>query len=328
MRRCCILLLLLLAWCQPLSAHPLAPSMLEVTELGDGQLGVMWKTPLKSAPGSRLAPVFPGHCQQSEDAQASDEGTARIYRWHMRCGQALVGSVLGVDNIASSQANALLRVVLADGRQFSRVLTPGDDRFTVPERQTAGQVFAQYVAYGAEHLATGLDHLLFVASLVLLVGLNRLLIVTITLFTVGHSVTLSLAALGYVDFPQSVADVFIALSIVLTAAAVVAGDPRRPVARWPWLVAFLFGLLHGLGFAGALAEVGLPQEEIPMALLAFNVGIELGQLGLIALLLPVMWLAGRVSEPGSRLWKVVPNYAVGCMASMWFWDRLAKLVGL
>ena len=215
---------------------------------------------------------------------------------------------------------------------FPVVTTAGAVQATSAEDAAAGvNATASYnlnLVYGAEHLATGIDHVLFVVSLTLLVGLTRSLIATITLFTVGHSVTLSLAVLGYVSFPQAVAEVFIALSIVLTAAAVVARNPNTLIAARPWLIAFVFGLLHGLGFAGALAEVGLPQEEIPMSLFAFNVGIELGQLVLIAILVVFMWFARKLTDVSQERWHVIPNYAIGSLAGFWFWERIAGILGM
>ena len=307
------------------AAHPLAPSMLEFVEQGDGKVAVMWKTPAKGVPGSRLTPVLPKQCQQLDDATSGVEATAKVYRWHVSCGGAtLPGLELKVDNIASSNANALARVELLDGRVYSQVLTPDNNSFIIPERQSAWQVFKQYLWLGFGHLVGGYDHVLFVLTLLFLVGLTRSLIATVTFFTIGHSATLSLAALGYVSFPQIVAEVIIALSIVMTAASAYKQDAKDWFRRRPWLVAVGFGLLHGLGFAGALSEVGLPQEEIPMALFSFNVGIELGQLAVIFAALVLVKLLFKASLLSWPYWRLFCLYPVGLLAAYWFWERVGQ----
>jgi hydrogenase/urease accessory protein HupE len=220
----------------------------------------------------------------------------------------------------------LLRLVLADGRAIRHVLTAEQPSFVVPAREGALDVLASYGRLGVEHILTGYDHLLFVLGLVLLVGGGRRLLETVTAFTLGHSVTLALAVLGLVRVPQPPIEAGIAFSIYVLAVELAPRRlSRKPtlLARAPWLMAGLFGLLHGLGFAGALAQVGLPQGEIPLALFAFNLGIEAGQLVFVGVVLAV-WAALRalpVRWPPSVLY--VPAYAMGTLAAFWCLQRLA-----
>lgn len=306
------------------SAHALAPSLLSLQGAGEGLYAVTWKTPLQRVPGSELRPVLPASCSAQDEPTAAPEGTGLVVRWTVDCGESgLTGQRIAVEGIAGSRADVLLRVA-GNGSSFQQVLTASAPDFTVPEQQGWLGVFQQYVVLGIEHLLTGLDHVLFVVALVLLVRARRPLIITITSFTIGHSVTLSAAVLGYVYFPQSIAEVVIAFSILITFAGVIRDDPRSLLKRWPWAIAFCFGLLHGLGFAGALTEVGLPQSDIPLALLAFNIGIEIGQLLLIGLLLLSGYVLRQVT-PRLPAWQALPIYAVGTLSGFWFWQRLLGL---
>jgi hypothetical protein len=206
-------------------------------------------------------------------------------------------------------------------------LTPSSPSFTVAAAPSRLGIATTYVALGIEHILGGIDHLLFVLALFLLVGATRELVTTITAFTLAHSATLAAAALGFVHVPSAPVEAVIALSIVFVAAEIVHGLAGRPglTARRPWVVAFIFGLLHGLGFAGALAEVGLPPHAIPLALLGFNVGVELGQLAFVAGLLGLGAAAARLAVPRPRWSAWVAPYAIGAVAAYWTLARLAQL---
>ena len=226
--------------------------------------------------------------------------------------------------LAEAGSDVLLRVLLADGRSLRAVLRPNAPSFILPAAQSPAGVAAGYLTLGIEHLLTGPDHLAFVLGLVLLVGSGRRLLGTITAFTLGHSVTLSLAALGFVRLPPAPIEAAIALSILVLAVELARQRPTV-LGRRPWLMAASFGLLHGLGFAGALAQVGLPVEEIPLALLSFNVGIELGQ---IAFVLAILGLGLGLSPLLRRLpaWSAAaPTYVIGTLAAFWMFERLASL---
>ena len=240
--------------------------------------------------GAEIAPELPERCVPAERPRVETDEQSVTVRWTARCGaEGIVGARFGVRGLAETGTNALLRVALRDGRRVQAVLHAGAPSLVVPERASALGVFRDYLRLGALHIATGFDHLLFVFGLVLLASSARRLLWTVTAFTAGHSVTLSLAALGVVRFPSAPIEVAIAATILVLALELArrgrARRANRVLRRRPWAVAFAFGLLHGFGFAGALAEIGLPQEEIPVALFSFNVGIELGQLAFVALVL-------------------------------------------
>jgi len=221
----------------------------------------------------------------------------------------------------------LVRIERLDGTTQVGRVTPDAPDFVVTAAASSAEVALTYLKLGVEHILLGIDHLLFVLALLILVQGTHKLIVTITAFTVAHSITLAGASLGFLSVPGAPVEACIALSIVFVAAEIVHGRNGQPglTARRPWIVAFAFGLLHGFGFASALHEVGLPQTDIPLALLFFNVGVEVGQLIFIAAVLAVIALARRipVSLP-AWVWRV-PPYAIGAVASFWLIERLVAL---
>jgi hydrogenase/urease accessory protein HupE len=309
----------------PASGHAFDPSLLEVRETEPGHAVVRWKQPAVRVSGSVLLPVLPESCRARGERKSSTEDTGVVVSWEIECSGGLVGQAIRVEGIAASQANVLLRLVLADGRSVRHVLTVDQPSFVVPEREGALDVMAGYGRLGVEHILTGFDHLLFVLGLVLLVGGGRRLLWTVTAFTLGHSVTLALATLGFVRVPQQPIEAGIAFSIYVLAVELAPRESRKTtlLERAPWLAAGLFGLLHGLGFAGALAQVGLPPGEIPLALFSFNVGIEAGQLVFVGGVLAA-WVALRaLPVRWPKRAGYVPAYAIGTLAAFWFFQRLA-----
>lgn len=303
------------------AAHPLAPSLLEVREHDDGTLGVRWKTPSRRVPGSTLEPALPEGCRVVAERRPESSPLDVVTEWDLACdGGGLVGRRLGVRGIASSRADVLVRLQLADGRRVLRVLRPGDEAFVVPPREGPAVIVTSYGRLGTEHIVTGFDHLCFVLGLLLLVGGGRRLLVTVTAFTIGHSVTLSLAVLGVVGFPVRPIEILIALSIYALAVELMRPSPGL-LGRRPWAMAFTFGLLHGVGFAGALAEVGLPTGDIPLALFAFNAGIEVGQVAFVLVALGAAWLLGPMRRRAPRL-RIVPTYVIGSLAAFWIIGRV------
>lgn len=325
---CAVTIVLALLWVAgPAFAHRLAPSLLEVTERDDGQLDVFWKTPLQRPTGTDIRPQLPDGCLVQGTPEPGVEQTGATLSYRVACSGALVGERFGILGLSESRTEGLLRLTLRDGRKYQAVLRAGDESFVVPERQSAISVFRQYLGLGFRHILAGVDHLFFILGLVLLVSDRRTLIWTVTAFTVGHSVTLSLAALGFVGLPQGPVEFAIAVTILVLAVELARRNPSKPswLRRAPWAVAAGFGLLHGLGFAGALAEVGLPQEEIPMALLAFNVGIEVGQLIFVAAVLLVRPVVRALSVRGPGWLQQVPAYGIGTLAAFWCFERLAGI---
>jgi hydrogenase/urease accessory protein HupE len=309
-------------------SHPLAPALLEVRERGDGRIDVGWKTPLLRPRGTELSPMLPSRCRTLDTPAISEEGGGVWTRWVADCGAgSLVGERLGITGDGRTGVGAIVRVTLADGRLVEGVVTAARPLLTVPDRPHVGDVVRDYVRLGVEHILAGPDHLLFVFGLVLLAGGGRRLLATVTAFTLGHSVTLTLAALGIVDWPSRLIESAIAAS-VLALAVELARRPKAPtlMRRRPWAMAACFGLLHGLGFAAALREAGLPPGEIPLALVSFNVGIEIGQLAFVAVVLALR--AGVRRVPGGvPLWvKQASVYAMGSLAAAWWIERTVGIV--
>ena len=309
-------------------AHPLDPALLEMWERGGGRVDVLWRLPALQPIGAALQPQLPPGCTEISSHSVSATTQSIIQRWRLDCGpQSLVGRRIGVLGLRERRTDALVRVHLADGRLLQTVLRGDAPEFTLPQRSGYLDVMRSYLALGFDHILSGLDHLLFLLGLVLLVHGWRLLLETVTAFTLGHSVTLSLAALGIVHIPTRPVEALIAVTIFVVAVEV-ARDARGHtlgVGRVPWAMAFGFGLLHGLGFAGALAQVGLPDHEIPLALLSFNCGIELGQVVFIVLVLAAREMLRKLPASWLSAGEMIPAYAIGSLSAFWIFQRSAAI---
>lgn len=314
---------------EPALAHPLSPALLDVEEIAGGQVEIRWKTPALKVPGTNVEPALPDHCKALGNPVATEQGDSVLVRWTMDCSpQGLVGYRIGFSGLDEAKTDALVRVKLADGRLTRGVVRAAEPFLLVPERESSLAVFRSYASLGIEHILTGLDHLLFVFGLLLLVAGVKPLLETVTAFTVGHSVTLSLAALGLVNLPPRPIEVLIALSVFLLAVELSrsADAPPSLLRRFPWLMAGVFGLLHGLGFASALAQVGLPQTDIPLALFSFNVGIEIGQLTFVIVILISKYVLRPLLVQMPRWAELVPLYAMGSLAAFWCFQRAAAML--
>lgn len=312
----------------PVTAHPLAPALLEITELTEGRIEVAWKTSSVKVPGTNVRPILPPECKPVDTINVTEEAESVTSRWTMDCaGLVLVGATVAVEDLGAASTDALLRLTMADGRTISTVLRASAPSYVIPEREHPLTVAVEYARLGVEHILGGPDHLLFVFGLVLLVGGLRELVKTVTAFTVGHSITLSLAVLGFVRYPTALIELLIALSVFVLAVELTRTDEDRPsiMKRFPWMIAGSFGLLHGLGFAGALAEVGLPSNEIPVALFAFNVGIELGQIAFVLVIVAARSLLGGLAAAAPGWVQRVPLYVMGSLAAFWCFERAAGL---
>ena len=316
---------LLMLWClftaTEVAAHRFAPSLLEVTQLSAETFQRNLKTPIQTVSATPIEPRFPATCEPTSASPWVQEGTGMLMQTQYECAQGLVGETLTVSGLGENQSSALLRVNLTDGIFHQAVFTASEPEFTVPEEGSAGSVALDYTWLGAEHIWAGPDHLLFVMGLLLLVGWNRRLIYTVTAFTLGHSVTLAMVTLGLFDYPVSLVEFMIALSIYVLAVELARGEGGGALWRQPWWLAGGFGLLHGMGFAGALAETGLPQSNVPVALLFFNVGIELGQLAFIALLVVIAAVGVRVVGQRVTALRPLPVYVLGGLSAMWCIER-------
>lgn len=300
-----VALLVGVALAPPATAHQLRPSLLRLEADESGRVVVTWRQALGGGEGvggsQRLTPRLPS-CPEEAGGSVVVEGDALVERRALACPPgALVGAEVGVDGLSAGSAPVLLLVRMSGEELVHALLDAGESRVTVPARATRWGVFGSYLELGAEHLLTGYDHLLFVLGLLLLVRGRRIL-VAVTAFTLGHSVTLALAALGLVDVPSAPVEIAIAASIAFLGYEAQRGwrGSSTAVGRHPaWLPAGI-GLVHGLGFAGALSEAGLPAGAVPEALVAFNLGLELAQLAFVALALGVALAARRVPALARR----------------------------
>jgi hydrogenase/urease accessory protein HupE len=314
----------------PTSAHPLAPALIELTELGDGEFGVKWRQSIfKLAGVAEKRPILPAHCDALTPAAIVEADNSLTARWTIDCGTlGVIDQLVGVEGLADTRSDALVRIVMIDGRTVRGVVDGDDPMMTIPERESSWAIGASYANLGFEHIISGVDHLLFVFGLLLLVTTVRQLFATITAFTVGHSITLSFAMLGLAKVPSGPVEVLIAFSVFVLAVELAGNKPAGEtlLGRNPWLMAGLFGLLHGLGFAGALREVGLPEHEIPVSLFSFNVGIEIGQLAFVALVLVGRRVLASPIALAPAWLRPVPVYIMGSLAGLWMIERSVDLL--
>ena len=325
MRRVSLALLACLLLPLPVRAHELRPAYLELREVSPEVYDVLWKVPARGE-GARL-PLdvrFPEGTEILGDPVGVFVGDAHLQRGLIRRPGGLTGGAIAIDGLAETLTDALFRLERADGTSLTHRFTADAPTYVVPASPSLGQVAWTYLGLGVEHILLGIDHLLFVLALILIVKGRRKLLVTVTAFTLAHSITLALATLGFLQVPGPPVEAIIALSIVFVASEIVHGEQGRPglTARYPWIVAFIFGLLHGFGFAGALAELGLPQRAIAPALLFFNLGVETGQLLFIAGALTLGHPLRRVANAWPRGARAVPAYGIGGLAMFWVLQRV------
>lgn len=320
------LLALLLCISSGAQADIFRPAYLELRESAAAErYDVMWKVPMMGDSRLTVRIDFPAGTTQLTAPRGVFSQNAYIERWQISRPGGLAGQTLGIDGIAGGVTDVIVRVEHSDGTsQVARVL-PHKPQFVVQGATGTGEVAWAYLILGVEHILGGVDHLLFVLALLLIVSGGKRIFLTITAFTAAHSITLVAATLGWVHVPGPPVEAMIALSIVFVAAEIVHSLRGKPgiTARAPWVVAFTFGLLHGFGFAGALAEVGLPQKAIPIALLTFNVGVELGQLLFVAAALLVGAALRRLPVPRRAWMPYAIPYAIGCIAMFWVIERVS-----
>jgi len=311
-------------------AHDARPAYLEIKETSPNQFSVLWRTPVLA--GMRLPVVLtmPDDVKDlKEPVQQELADSILERRWIDAGATGLAGKRIGFRGLQVTITDVLVRVEMLDGRAWTTIAHPSQPWFELAGAPSKLHVAGAYLRLGVEHIWTGVDHLLFILALMILVKGTRRLIATVTAFTVAHSITLAGATLGFVRVPQQPVEACIALSIVFVASEIVHARQgwQGLTERWPWIVAFTFGLLHGFGFAGALNAVGLPQTAIPVALLFFNIGVEIGQLLFIGAILSVMslgrWLVRRAAIPQPAwAWRIAP-YSIGGIAAFWMVQRIA-----
>jgi hydrogenase/urease accessory protein HupE len=313
----------------PALADEFRPAYLQLRQVDATGYEVLWKVPaLDETTTLSVVPIFPASARALTPVHSSYAAGTAVQRWRVEVDGGLADKAIEFSNLSAARIDVLVRLERADGSvQLGRVL-PLDPRFVVTASPGAFEVVQTYTVLGIEHILTGFDHLLFVLALVILVKGVQRLIATVTAFTVAHSLTLVAATLGWVHVPGPPVEAAIALSIIFVAAEIVHSRQGMNglTERFPWIVAFTFGLLHGFGFASALSQVGLPQTAIPLALLFFNVGVEIGQLLFIAFVFAVIALARQVLRRFAMpqpawTWRV-PPYAIGSVAAFWAIQRI------
>jgi hydrogenase/urease accessory protein HupE len=301
-------------WPAPAHAHEMTMAEMEVRETAPGEFFWQWSAQNDKRPmGDDLMPRWPASCAPGPNV--------------LHCGAAGLKGTLSIDGVGRRYSAALVKIVWRDGQTRVYTITKAQPTAqlygSADDRRGRGEIARAYTVLGIEHILTGVDHLLFVAGLLFLVGFRRRLVGTISAFTLAHSITLACSAFGWITLRPPPVEAAIAMSIVL-----VAGESLRErdtlARRVPALVSFLFGLVHGLGFAGALKSIGLPQSHLPLALLCFNVGVEIGQLMMVLAAFAV------VSLPVSRRWlgraRRPALYGIGVLAATWSWQRIAAIV--
>lgn len=307
--------------------HALEPGYLELRRIDEGLYGVVWKKPVVAGVPMKISVQLPKQCEPRTEGQLTWAGGAYYARWTATCTEGLEGGTLLIAGLEYTTTDVLVRFDFANGLTGTHRLTPTEPSLVLPTTPDRLEVVRTYFAFGVEHILGGIDHLLFVLALLILISGVRRIVATVTAFTVAHSITLAGATLGWVQMPGPPVEAAIALSIAFVAAEILHSRQGRSglTERFPWIVAFTFGLLHGFGFAGALTDVGLPQTEIPMALLFFNVGVEVGQLMFIAAAYASFWLfrlvTKRINLPQLTWASALPVYVIGSLAMFWAVQR-------
>jgi hypothetical protein len=326
----CALWPLLILVSAAVPAHEARPCYLEVTETSAGQYAVLWRTPVLAGMRLPVTLQLPDGVRDLKDPGVDELTDSLVERRWITAGPGgLAGKRIAFPGLQATITDVLVRVKLLDGRSWSVIVHPSQPYIEIAAPQSHLAVMAGYIAHGIRHISLGADHLLFLLGLLLIVRNRWMLLKTVTAFTVAHSVTLALATLGYASLPVAPLNAAIALSILFLGPEIVRmwrGQSSFTI-RHPWVVAFAFGLLHGFGFASALTSAGLPRAELPLALLSFNIGVEIGQLGFVMLVL-LLERAFRILEIRWPRWAAaLPGYMVGSLGAFWTLQRVALLLG-
>jgi hydrogenase/urease accessory protein HupE len=309
-------------------AHELRPGFLEITQTDTEVYDVRFKVPARGDMRLALYVRLPGECADTAPLRSERTGTAIVESRVVRCPGGLAERRVSIDGLDATFTDVVVRVALTDGAVQGARLTPDQPSFTVAAAPNWLDTARTYFLLGVEHILLGIDHLLFVLALLLLVRNTWMLLKVITAFTVAHSITLAVAALDIAHIPQAPVEAVIALSIMFVAAETLPQKRNEHVlaSKAPWVIAFAFGLLHGLGFGGALKEIGLPQSDVPLALLTFNLGVETGQVLFVIAVLGLKAVFDMVLE-FKRPWaRTAIGYGIGSLAAVWFVQRVALML--
>ena len=309
---------------RPAAAHDVRPAYLQIDPLGADRYTLIWRTPLLSGAPLPVVLDLPVEAEALSPPSLQTLPGSLIERRLIAVQGGLAGKRIGFIGLEATITDVLVRMSDGEGGQSTTLVRASRPWVEIDPEQGALGVALTYLRQGIEHILFGFDHLLFVAALLLIVRDWRMLIKTVTAFTLAHSITLALATFGLVRLPSSPVETLIAASIVLVAVEAIRRErgATSMAIRWPWIVAFLFGLLHGFGFAGALRELGLPQGDIPLALLMFNIGVELGQLIFLAVVLAAIAALRRFVPLSRQMVFMTTCYSIGIIATFWTVERL------
>jgi hydrogenase/urease accessory protein HupE len=310
-------------------AHEVRPGYLEIRETDASSYRVLWKQPAVGEMRLSIDPVFPDNCSPADSGSQELTGAALLLRTKLRCEGGLAGRTVSVSGLDATLTDVVVTVHYRSGASETHLLRPASPSVVLEGASSTGARALAFLRIGIEHILMGVDHLLFVLGLLLIVKNRMMLLQTITSFTVAHSITLALATLGYASAPVPPLNAAIALSILFLGPEIVRSwrGETSFTLRHPWVVAFCFGLLHGFGFASGLTTMGLPADEIPLALLLFNVGVELGQLFFV-LVIVLLERSFRTLEIRWPRWvESLPGYTVGALGAFWTVQRTAMLMG-
>jgi hypothetical protein len=311
-------------------AHESRPAYLEIDETAPGEYSVLWRTPVLA--GMRLPVVLqlPKDVKNVKAPITQTLADSIVERHWIDTGpDGIAGKRIDFLGLQLTITDVLVRVTMQDGRKWTTIARPSHPWIEIAASQTGWEVVGTYIVEGIRHILFGADHLLFVLGLLLIVADGWMLLKTITAFTLAHSLTLAIATLGYASVPALPLNASIALSILFLGPEIVRvwrGETSFTI-RHPWVVAFVFGLLHGFGFATALVSAGLPRSELPLALVSFNVGVEIGQLVFIGLILGLGWAFRALEIHWPRWVERLPGYSVGVLGAFWTVQRIALLIG-
>lgn len=313
------------------NSDEIRPALLDIKEQNTGLFAVTWKVPTRGNRVLAITPQLPSSLELLGSPTIQDNPGARIqHATYKNNAESLTGQTIIIDGLAALQTDVLLLVQFQDGSSHSAILRPASPTFTIPLEASKLEVAGDYWRMGTIHILEGVDHLLFVLALMLIVSGFGPLLKSVTAFTVAHSITLALATLDIIHIPSAPTEALIALSILFLATEIIHKQQGKIslTEQYPWIIAFVFGLFHGLGFAGALSEIGVPQHEVPLALFMFNVGVETGQLMFIAAVLGLWALVRRlpITLPQGA-WRVLP-YSIGSIAAFWTIDRVMSFISI
>lgn len=315
--------LILILFQSSLQAHEIRPAYLEIREL-PGRIQILWKMPVAGEVAVRLNPVLSSGWLKDSSSAYTVTYTSLVRKWNIRTENSIAEQTITIEGLETTITDVLVKITFANGDKLNHLIKPSKPFYKIERIEASTLPIFDYLVLGMEHIFFGIDHLLFILGLILLVKGRWKLIKTITAFTVAHSITLGASALGLVELSPAPVEVVISLSIIFLAVELVHMYQGKPVftAKYPWLVAFIFGLLHGFGFASALMNIGLPQDDILKTLFLFNAGVENGQLVFVFMILSAGYIINKIFKNIPDWLRWIPPYAIGSLAAYWFIERL------